>query len=262
VVAAGVGVDRRSAAELAHPDDERVVQPAAVLQVGQQRGERRVERLAERLDLVEVLGVRVPAVEAHFDEGHPALDQPAGEQAALAEAGAAVGVAEPGRLLVQAEAAAGLGVDHPLGLAVVGGVGPGRGAAVPLLEVPLQPGEQLPAGVLVRGGDRPGGLEVVDGQVGPGVRVVADTGHGHRGVLRAEEAGPDPAAEHAGVNGDVARQVVVRVAELLGDHRAEGRVIDRAAGQLAGVQQLRRPAVLALAGGHAADDAEVPGHRG
>ena len=109
-----------------------------------------------------LFAVRVPAVERDLDERHAAFDQPAGEQAALAEAVPAVGVAELGGLLVQPEAAAGLGVDHLLGLAVAGGVGLGRGAAVALLEVPLQVGEQLPADVLVVGGDRPVGLQVVD----------------------------------------------------------------------------------------------------
>ena len=87
-------------------------------------------------------------------------------------------------------------------------------------------------------------------------------GDGHRRVLRAEEPGPDVAVQPAGRDRDVARQVVLRVAEFLGEHRPERRVRHHLAGQLAGVQQLRGPAVLALLGGHAADDAEVLGGRG
>src|SRR5262249_10193178 len=37
VVAAAAGVDLRRAAELAHPDDERIAEPAALLEVGHQR---------------------------------------------------------------------------------------------------------------------------------------------------------------------------------------------------------------------------------
>ena len=70
-----------------------------------------VEHAAELLDRLEVLLVRVPAErlvavdarERHLDERHPALDQPAGEQAALAERVAAVGVAERGGLVVEVE---------------------------------------------------------------------------------------------------------------------------------------------------------------
>ena len=58
------GVDVRRAAELAHPDHQRAVEQAAVLQVVDQRGDRRVDLPGERLDAVEVVLVRVPAAEA------------------------------------------------------------------------------------------------------------------------------------------------------------------------------------------------------
>ena len=77
------------------------VEQAAVLEVGQQRRERGVERTAELLHAVEVVLVRVPAVERDFDERHAALDQPPREQTALAEQVAAVGVADLGLLVLE-----------------------------------------------------------------------------------------------------------------------------------------------------------------
>ena len=65
-----------------------------LLQIVDQGGECRVNLLGELADLLVVLLVSVPAVGADLDEGDPGLDQPAGQQAALAERIAAVGVAE------------------------------------------------------------------------------------------------------------------------------------------------------------------------
>src|SRR5262249_6797871 len=85
VVAAGLIVDRRRAAELAHAHDQRVSEPAAVVQVLYQRGECRVELVAQRFDSGEIVGVCVPAVQRDFDEAHAVFDQPARHHAGLAE---------------------------------------------------------------------------------------------------------------------------------------------------------------------------------
>src|SRR6185437_9231111 len=123
--------------------------------------------------------------------------------AALAEAIASVTVAQLGRLFVQTKSAACLRVDHFLGLAVAGGMGlGGLSAAVPLFEIALQLGKQLPANVPVGGRDGSVGLEEVDGKIGAGVGVIADSGDGHRGVLGSEEAGSDAAARPARRDGD------------------------------------------------------------
>ena len=110
VVAAGAGVDLGRAAELAHPDDQGRVEQAR----GSARSSISVDQPASSTPLscltaLEVLLMRVPAErlaavdarERHLDERHAPLDQPAGEQAALAEQVAAVGVAERGGLLVR-----------------------------------------------------------------------------------------------------------------------------------------------------------------
>ena len=72
-----------------------------------------VEDVAQPADVLEVVDVRVPGQrliafgtgQRDLDERHAALDQPAGQQASLAELVAAIGVAEPRRLLVQLERA-------------------------------------------------------------------------------------------------------------------------------------------------------------
>ena len=65
VVAAGVLVDLRRAAEVAGPVDQRLVQQPAVLQVFEQGGERPVGvRQAAVLERGEVVLVRVPAADA------------------------------------------------------------------------------------------------------------------------------------------------------------------------------------------------------
>ena len=94
----------RRAAELAAPDDQRLVEQAAALQVLEQAGDRLVHRAAGlgvvRLDVA--VGVPLAAGAAvELDEADAPLDQPAGQQA------------EPagglGRRVVQAVEGAGLG---------------------------------------------------------------------------------------------------------------------------------------------------------
>ena len=92
VVAAGVAVDLGRPAELAHHHDQRVVEQAPLAEVFDQRGDPLVERRGQGvLDRREVLRVRVPAELAHAavvdrDERDARLDQPAGQQARLADA--------------------------------------------------------------------------------------------------------------------------------------------------------------------------------
>ncbi len=54
-----------------------------------------------RREGVEVVRVRVPAVEGDLDVGHALLHQPPGHQAARAERAPAVGVAHRGRLVAR-----------------------------------------------------------------------------------------------------------------------------------------------------------------
>ena len=108
MIAALLAINSRRPAKLAHPDDQRRVQQAALIQVFQQGCPGGVEHLAQLLDLLEVLSVRVPGVaarrgvvERHFDEWHAALHQSAGQKATLAEQIAAVAVAELGIFFIQ-----------------------------------------------------------------------------------------------------------------------------------------------------------------
>ncbi len=100
MVASGVAVDAGRAAELAHPDDGRVRQQPALLQILDQRAHRPIHLgqlvvLERREDVLVV----VPAAEIHFDERHTLFDQPAGHQAAAAEVILAVALADRRRFL-------------------------------------------------------------------------------------------------------------------------------------------------------------------
>ena len=106
-------VDLRRAAELAHAHDQRVVQQAALRQVVEQGGERpgRSAASAARAGARKLFSVRVPhrrvvrplVVPVDGHQRHARLQQPPGQQAALAEQVPAVGVAHAVRLAVQLE---------------------------------------------------------------------------------------------------------------------------------------------------------------
>ena len=82
VVVAAVALGHRRAAELAAPDDERVVEHAALLQVLDQR-RRRPGRPPRALIAMSPLmpAVMVPVAVVELDEAHAALGQAAGQQA-------------------------------------------------------------------------------------------------------------------------------------------------------------------------------------
>ena len=88
VVAAVVPpLHHRRPAELAAPDDERVVQQAPLLQVRHQRGTGLVGVEAVLLDAGRQVAVLVPGFVEQLHEADAALDQPAGEQAVAGEVG-------------------------------------------------------------------------------------------------------------------------------------------------------------------------------
>ena len=81
----------RRAAKLAHPDDQRLLQEAAALEVGDQRGDGTVHRRASAdqvvADVLTGIGaVEVPAPVEELHEPNALLDQAAGEQAVIGEA--------------------------------------------------------------------------------------------------------------------------------------------------------------------------------
>ena len=78
----------RRAAELAAPDDQRVVEQAALLQVADQRRRGPVDLAADLSRSPSGLAgvaVVVPVGVVELDEAHAALDQPAGQQAVVRE---------------------------------------------------------------------------------------------------------------------------------------------------------------------------------
>ena len=87
MIATGLGVDDGRAAELAHADDERFLQHAALLQIGDQTRKPRIELRREGLHLVEVVAVRIPAVEDHLDQPHTLFQEAASDEAAPLEDG-------------------------------------------------------------------------------------------------------------------------------------------------------------------------------
>ena len=90
-------------AELAAPDDQRVVEQAALLQVLDQGGRGLVGVVALAADLLGQVAVLVPAHVIELDESHAALGQPAGQQAI---GGVAAGLVHVGAVQVEDRLAA------------------------------------------------------------------------------------------------------------------------------------------------------------
>src|ERR1043165_5273909 len=121
MVAAGIRVDPWRSAELAHPDDERVVKHSAGVQVLEQCGISPVHRRHQ--DLLQPLGislVRGPrrvartdfarfAGPVDLDQTNARFNQAASEQAALPELVPAIAITNRAGLLAQIERASGLG---------------------------------------------------------------------------------------------------------------------------------------------------------
>ena len=85
VAAVVAALHHRRAAEFAAPDDERVVEQPALLQIRDQRGAGLVGVLAVLLEILDEVAVLVPRLVEELHEADAALDQPAGEQAVVGE---------------------------------------------------------------------------------------------------------------------------------------------------------------------------------
>ena len=88
----GVPLSERGAAELAAPDDQRVVQHPASLEVAHQRRRRTLRVLALLLELGEEVPVLVPAGVHQLHEPDAPFEQPAGDQAVVRERAVLQGV--------------------------------------------------------------------------------------------------------------------------------------------------------------------------
>ena len=88
VVVASVAVLRPGgAAEFTTPHDQRVFEHVSLFEVGQQRRDRLVDRVAIRGQLGLQIPVLVPASQADLDEPDSRFGEPSREQALLAEIG-------------------------------------------------------------------------------------------------------------------------------------------------------------------------------
>ena len=278
MIAALLLVDLRRPAELAHPDDQRRVEEAALLQIVHQSGPGRIQDATQPAHRVEVLHVRVPAkraaVEAaqgDFDERDALFHQPAGEETALPKEVAAVGVTQGVLFLLQVEGLGGRRT-HELVRAPVGGlVADGRQARVLLDEIALHVVQQLHAGIDVVRQHAGRRLQVLHlegafvielaGTPPPGVARAADD---ERRLPGPEETRPVSRRVHRPVGGDadVARQHNTLLAQLLGQQGAEGRVADLAGRHVAGAEEERGATVVALPGRHRTKDRHLLHVRG
>ncbi len=260
VVAAGAALGHGHAAELAAPDDERALEQAAALQVGEQGGDGFVGFGAHggvvRFDVV----VGIPAGEVagvELDEADPALDEAAGEEASGAEVGGdgvveAVEAAGGGGLSGEVDGLGGGGL-HPVGEFVrldaggeVGVVGAGFEVAG------VEGADQVEHPALFGSGEGAlGGAEVEQG-------VVAGSDDGPL-ITRGKEAvavgGGTPFEAAGGVgHDDEGGEVAVLGAQSVADPRAEA---GPAHEDRAGVHLVDGLRVVDAVGPAGADDGEV-----
>ena len=150
-------------AELAAPDDQRVVEQPALLQVRDQRGRRLIGVAALAGDLRGQVRVLVPAAMEELDEPHAALGQPAGQQAVGGVACRAVRTSGPYSVedrfgLVREVGQLGDRGLHPVGQLVLGDPREDLGVAELAMIERVEPGqvvEHPPPGR----GETPGGFE-------------------------------------------------------------------------------------------------------
>ena len=135
MVAAGVFIDPRRAAEFRRQDDECRSEQAALFEILDQRSHRTVELRTLLVHLVEHVAVHVPAAKLHLHAPHARFDQPPREQAAEPDLRVAVAVADLGLFLGDVER---LQVDRahqPDGVFVELVVGVELPAGIPRLKV-------------------------------------------------------------------------------------------------------------------------------
>ncbi len=242
---------------------QRLVEQAEPLEVVEQGRQAEVERRGQGvLDRREVAGVGVPlelagppVVDRH--ERDPGLDQPAGQQARLAERVPAVGLAHLGRLVADPErglrGGRGEQVVRPVGELVAAADQRGRGdvagETVERLDHPPPPLEPVQGDAVGRGQVAdPEGFLV---RVAPGGERV----EGRRQVAARRE---DRRVGH----GHIRRHGPPGVLERLGDHAAEAGVDQGRAGPVAGQEVVRRAVVVGLGRGDAPDQGDPVHHLG
>ena len=227
------------------------------MQIGHQRRPGRIEDAALVLDAIEVGLMRVPTIEGNLDKRHAALDEPAGEQAALAKQIAAVAVAQCRFFLRQIEDLSGLGFHH----AQSGGIGrlvaPGNGAGMGPDKIGFQALHEVEAAVGTVGRDLPHSGQVFDLELPVDSAGIVSRTLAVGDEKRACGPKPGPKAFCAGMR--LSRdahewgQICAVVVQLLGYERSQGREID-AAREIARSQQVGGPGVVAFFCRHRTND--------
>src|SRR5260370_20794389 len=103
MITAVVDVDVRRPAEPAGPDDDRRVEQAPLFEIAKQRSRAGIEHGHEPLRSLEIVLVRVPAVERDLDEWNADLYEPARHEAPAPEVVIAVRGAHLFRLVLHVE---------------------------------------------------------------------------------------------------------------------------------------------------------------
>ena len=202
-----------------------------------------------------MLLVRVPAFVVDGDVGDAALDEPAGDEAGLAESVAAVPIARLGRFLRQVEELPGV-AEHELVRLFLGAVelpesavgGHGLAQLVELVK-------ERPARALALVGHAFGD------DAFHGERLLAGVAACREGLVALAEESRFRESPLGRRQHDVRRHealVAVVVALEDGDDRADGRE-DKPSGPAAGLRYVGRRLVSVHAVGHAADDAVLVG---
>ncbi len=220
-------------------------------------------------DGFEIVGVAVPGesavAERDFDKRNALFDQSACQQASLAKAIAAVGVANGGGLFVEIEGPAGWTAHQFDGPLIGGGVADGRRVGMFGDEMFVERAEQFEPRVGQLLVDSLGQFEIFDLQRGVDVGIVGAVGlpavDQQRGILRAEKAGRIGSGAESAERRDADKvgQFGTGRPELLGNQRAERRIADWPLRQIAGVDELGCPGMVAFLAGHRADDGQMFG---
>ncbi len=236
MIATSVGIDARCATEFAHPDHQSLLQQATFFQIGDQRGECRIDTAGHSLHAVEVVLMRVPAGRLDLDERDSLFDQPSSQQAALAEVRTAVPVAGAVFFLGEIKRLQPRAQDHPLCIAEENLVVADMGLAICFGEVGLQILQQVVPPRETIGRDAGRQFDVV--------RRFRGIKNGERSDRRAQEARTDDAG--AMTNGDEVRQVKTVGTKLGGGNGTETRVFHRLRLNVSGVQLVHGPVVVAF----------------
>ncbi len=226
MVAAVAFLGHRGAAELAAPDDERVVEQSALFQVLEQARDRLVGRAAVLAVVVLDLGVGVPfaaGAVVELDEAHAAFDEPAGHEAHAAKGLGllAVHAVEFFRGLAfprEVHRAGGFRL-HAEGEFVALDAGVEFAVVLAALEVGLvEPVEEGEFAGLARDGDLLGCVEVGDGR-GALVEHDALVGRGHEASAPVAHAVDD--VGFVVLHHDERGEVLVFRAQAIGDPASE-----------------------------------------